>query len=409
MTAGTRPVAVAEPPATDGKDPEARLLGGLVDAAHTVPPDGLVGLVADRCERSGLRDLVVQLQDYDQQQLVAVPVEGREVPAPERLDASMAGRAFTSHVMQRADRPDGVRLWAVMLDGTDRVGVLGVTVDDDDEPVRRLVGRLAGLVADMIVTKGAYSDVFFRLRRRRPMTLPAEMQWHLLPPLLMTTPRVSVAGALEPAYEVGGDAFDYALNGDLLHLAILDAVGHGLRAAVMAGVATASYRHARRADVGLEDVYAVMDEAVGAQAQPEEFVTAQVAELDTRTGALRWVNAGHPAPLLVRDRRVVGPLDVETTLPVGFGGARPVVATERLEPGDRVLFFTDGATEQRTSRGPRLGDELFEDLAERACSAGLIVAETVRRLVASLLDQNDGKQPDDDATVVLVEWRGPAG
>lgn len=66
------------------------------------------------------------------------------------------------------------------------------------------------------------------------------MQWHLLPPLVMTTPQVSVAGALEPAYEVGDDAFDYALNDGTLHLAILDAMGHGLRAAVMANVATAA-------------------------------------------------------------------------------------------------------------------------------------------------------------------------
>lgn len=73
-----------------------------------------------------------------------------------------------------------------------------------------------------------------------------------------------------------------------------------------------------------------------------------------------------------------------------------------------MLFFTDGATEQRTRRGDRLGDVLFEDLTDRACSGGLIVAETVRRLVEALLDQTADKQPDDDATLVLLEWRGPA-
>ncbi len=111
-----------------------------------------------------------------------------------------------------------------------------------------------------------------------------------------------------------------------------------------------------------------MDDAVAGQFALDEFVTAQVAELGSRTGVLRWINAGHPAPLLIRDNRVVRPLVSRTTLPVGFGGAAPTVAREQLQAGDRVLLFTDGATEQRTRHGVRLGDTLFEDLVERACS-----------------------------------------
>jgi serine phosphatase RsbU (regulator of sigma subunit) len=312
---------------------------------------------------------------------------------------------MTHFISVQALRPDGVRLWTVMLDGSDRVGVLAVTVDADGESVRRLVRRLAGLVAELIVTKGMYTDAFFQLRRRQPMTLQAEMQWHLLPPRVLVTPRVSLGAALEPAYEVGGDAFDYALNGRMLHLAILDAMGHGLRAAAMCGIATAAYRHARRAAVGLEEIYAVMDQRVAEQFEVDEFVTAQVAELDTDTGVLRWINAGHPAPLLIRGDSM-RTLTAETTLPVGFGGAAPVVAREQLHPGDRVLLFTDGATEQMTGRGSRIGDVLFEDLVARACASGLMVAETVRRLVEALLNQTDGEAPDDDATLFMVEWTG---
>ncbi|MGV8910850.1 MAG: hypothetical protein ACOH1Y_17895, partial [Propionicimonas sp.] len=62
------------------------------------------------------------------------------------------------------------------------------------------------LVADILVTKGMYTDQLFQARRRRPMSLSAEMQWQLLPPLMMTTPQVAVAGALEPAHHVAGTA-----------------------------------------------------------------------------------------------------------------------------------------------------------------------------------------------------------
>ena len=102
------------------------------------------------------------------------------------------------------------------------------TVDDDD---RRLLRRLAGLVADMLVTKNAYTDQFFQARRREPMSVAAEIQWSLLPPLSMSVPQVAVAGILEPAYDVAGDSFDYALNDDILHVAMIDAMGHGLDAA----------------------------------------------------------------------------------------------------------------------------------------------------------------------------------
>jgi hypothetical protein len=70
------------------------------------------------------------------------------------------------------------------------------------------------------------TDSYSLARRRQPMSLAAEMQWQLLPPLTFVTSRVVIAGLLEPAYEVAGDAFDYALNGDIAHLAVIDPVGH---------------------------------------------------------------------------------------------------------------------------------------------------------------------------------------
>ena len=147
----------------------------------------------------------------------------------------------------------------------------------------------------MLVTKSLYTDRFFQARRRRPMSLSAEMQWQLLPPLMMTTPQVAVAGALEPAYDVAGDSFDYALNDDILHVCMIDAMGHGLDAAVMATLAIGAYRHARRTDVELADLYAAMDAAIAAQFEPDRFATAQMARLDVEVGRLAMGQRGPPA------------------------------------------------------------------------------------------------------------------
>lgn len=271
-----------------------RLLGTMIDRAHEMPPHLIAPLVADVIAAIGGRDVTVFLQDYDQMTLIPLPGAGLVVGEPEPIEDSVAGRAFLSDASTEQPVADGVRLFVPLLDGTDRVGVLAFSADHADENDRRLARRFAGLLADVLVTKSMYTDRFFQARRRQTMSLSAEMQWSLLPPLMMTTPQVAVAGILEPAYGVGGDSFDYALNDDILHVGIVDAMGHGLDAAVMAAVAVAAYRHARRSDVDLADLYASMDRAITTQFDEERFVTAQMARLDVGSGRLQWVNAGHP-------------------------------------------------------------------------------------------------------------------
>ena len=380
-----------------------RLLGSLLDRAHEMPPHMIAPLIAQEIAMIGGRDVEVLLQDYDQMTLVPLPGERLLVGQPQPIDGSLAGRAFqTDMSVERADG-DAVRLFVPL--GTDRVGVLVFTLDAVDDHDRRLSRRLAGLVADILVTKSMYTDRFFQARRRQPMSLSAEMQWQLLPPLMMTTPQVSVAGALEPAYDVAGDSFDYALNDDTLHMAMIDAMGHGLSAAVMSTLAIGAYRHARRFDVGLDDLYAAMDAAIASQFGPEHFATAQMARLDVGTGHLQWVNAGHPAPLLLRGHRVVSALDSPTTLPVGFGGATPLITGTTLERGDRVLFFTDGLIEEHQDGGVEFGETRLRELIERAGHDGGPVQETVRRLSHSLMLERGGITSD-DATLLLLEWRG---
>jgi serine phosphatase RsbU (regulator of sigma subunit) len=382
-----------------------RLLGSLLDRSHQMPPHMIAPLVAQEIAMIGGRDVEVLLQDYDQMTLVPLPGDRLVVGAPQPIDGSLPGRAFQTDTAVERTQDDGVRVFVPLLDGTDRVGVLAFTLDAIDDHDRRLSRRLAGLVADMLVTKSMYTDRFFQARRRQPMSLSAEMQWQLLPPLMMTTPQVAVAGALEPAYDVAGDSFDYALNDDVLHVAMIDAMGHGLNAAVMSTLAVGAYRHARRFDVGLDDLYAAMDAAIASQFAPDHFVTAQMARLDVGSGRLQWVNAGHPAPLLLRGHRLVAALDSPTTLPVGFGGATPVVTQRTLQPGDRVLFFTDGLIEEHHDGGEQFGETRLRDLIERAGHNGQPVQETVRRLSHDLMLERGGVTTD-DATLLLIEWRG---
>ncbi|WP_261569566.1 PP2C family protein-serine/threonine phosphatase [Frankia gtarii] len=380
-----------------------RLLGVLLDRAHEMPPQLIAPLVAEEVRRIGGRDVSILLQDYEQ--LVLTPLPGRNltIGEPVPIDDSPAGTAFLNAKPVEKPQADGIRMFLPLLDGSDQVGVLALTLDTVDDDDRRLLRRLAGLVADMLVTKSNYTDQFFQARRRESMSVAAEIQWSLLPPLTMLTPQVAVAGILEPAYNIAGDSFDYALNDDILHVAIIDAMGHSLDAAVLATVAIGAYRHARRADIGLAELYMFMDDAIHRQFGPDHFVTAQMMRLDIGTGHLQWVNAGHPAALLIRGRRVIQALTGPGTLPVGFGGYMPQVSEQQLQRGDRVLFFTDGLVEEHEVGGEQFGEARLISVVERV--QGKSVREMVRDLSHTLMRERRGITTD-DATLFLVEWSG---
>ncbi|MET8518169.1 PP2C family protein-serine/threonine phosphatase [Streptomyces sp. NPDC005077] len=386
-----------------------RLLGVLLDRARLLPPQLIAPLIAEEVAGIGGRDVSILLQDYAQELLVPLPGRNLHVGQPEPVAGSPAGRAFLrADVVEVPQARGGVRMYLPLLDGSDQVGVMALTLDTVGDDDRRLLRRLAGLVADMLVTKNAYTDQFFLARRREPMSVSAEIQWGLLPPLTMTMPQVAVAGILEPAYRVAGDSFDYALNDNILHLAVIDAMGHDLDAAAMATIAIGAYRHARRVFVSLAEKYAFMDDAISRQFGPDHFVTAQLMHLNIATGELELVNAGHPAPLLIRDGHVVRQLESATTLPVGFGGETPRIREHTLQRGDRVLCYTDGIIEEHLASGETFGEERLIHCVNRLGQepSGGMRAD-LRRLSHTLKKERDGRTSD-DATLFMIEWRGGA-
>jgi hypothetical protein len=375
-------------------------LAGLVHQAAQAPADDLATFLRVWGAGVGLVDLSVYLVDYQQRRLAPINPLGDD----QTLDVgtTVAGRAFTVGQQIEVSAGADVRLWTAIVDGSARLGVLGATVAQVDDDTRQLVMYLAATVAALLVSRGLYTDGFIICRRTRKMTLAAEMQWQLLPPLAMRSPTVSVSGVVEPAYEVGGDAFDYAINGRYLDFAVFDAMGHGIQSSQLAHMAVTSYRHARRNGADLPDIVAGMDEAVAAEGEGERFVTCLLSRVDLTDGHLWWITCGHPTPLLVRAGHVVGALRGEPALPLGLGSS-PVEAIEDvLEPGDRLLVFSDGMVEAHAPGGDPFGEDRLSDLLGRETLSGLDVAETTRRLIHAVLDHH-AYRLGDDATLLLVE------
>jgi hypothetical protein len=389
------------PPASDGEV----VLGSLLEAAHRLAPDDVVPTVAQHLGALGFADVTVYLVDLDQRLLVPV---GTAPADPVDIDSTVPGQVFRTQqvVVEPAPNGRGSCLWVPLIDGSDRVGVLRVTVPVADDVTLQRVKHVASLTAGLVVSKSVYGDNLVLARRLRDMDLAAEMRWSMLPPLTFTNDRVAIAGMLEPAYEIAGDAFDYAVNGDTAHVAIVDAMGHGLEASRMANLAVGSYRHSRRRGLDLVATFSAMDQVVGEQFGAEKFVTGQLVRLDLASGELNWVNAGHPRPLLWRDGKPVDDLHCETSLPLGLGYVPAEVAQVTLQPGDSVLFLTDGVVEARSPDGTFFGRSRLARLWGEAAAGGEIPAEILRRLCHSVLDHQEGRLQD-DATLLLVVWTGP--
>jgi hypothetical protein len=398
----------------------------MLRAAHALAGHDMPALVRGHIEAFGGTDAVCYLADL--QQTVLVPFLGPDEPAvgehiePLPIDSTLAGRVFQYLDVLSQQRPNGdVVLWLPLLDGSERLGVLAVTLKDAaltncEDPTRGAVAEqlhhLASLLGELIMTKTSYGDTIVRLRRRAEMGLAAEMQWSLLPPLTFACPQLSLAGVLEPAYEVAGDTFDYAVDPGVAHIAVFDGMGHGLRSAQLTVLAVAAYRHARRAGRSLADMCEQIDQVLLQTSGGQAFTTAVLVQLDSVSGALRWINAGHPEPLLIRHGQLIKSLHVAPRPPLGIdlrgtrASPKPVVGSVQLEPGDSVLLYTDGVTEARAPDGTFFGDRRLVDLIIRNLAAGLPAPETMRRVVRALLEHQQGNLSD-DASLVLVQWRAP--
>lgn len=378
----------------------------LMDLRHRGRAEDLPAVLAETAPLLGARTATVLLADYGQEALHPLR-SSRDVGASLEVESTPAGRAFTTSEHQWSDGGDGGVLWLPLLHGAERLGVLELRVGGyPPASVRHDLEIIAALVAELIASRRFYGDAVEHTRRRMPMQLAAEIIWNQLPPLTYAVDGTRVAAVLEPCYDVGGDAFDYAANADTLHIALFDTVGHGIAASALATLTLNTYRNARRSGLSLADTCRSIDKWVRAQ-YPGAFVTALMAELDMATGGYRRISAGHPAEIFLRGGRVLPALPTPDVLPLGLGhmiGRPPRVVEEQLEPGDTLVLYTDGITEARDASGALFGVDRLGAFLLDTLGRGTAAAETMRRLIQTIVSYEAGELRD-DATAAMLQWR----
>jgi phosphoserine phosphatase RsbU/P len=214
-----------------------------------------------------------------------------------------------------------------------------------------------------------------------------------LGPLTVAARYISASAAAD----IGGDLYEALDTPYGIRMIIGDVRGKGLDAVRLASIVLGSYRHVAYERADLRAIVADLDRAVARSVGDEDFVTAVLIE--ERGGTLTIVNCGHPAPLLLRRGEVITLDPPANAPPLGF---MPVVRprVERLEPGDRLLFYTDGLAEARR-------DGEFFPTAERAWRllGHGTVGDGLASLESALVEWVRG-QLDDDIALVLMEYAG---
>jgi len=288
----------------------------------------------------------------------------------------------------------------------ERQGVLEVTLGGDTRTEVPEEVESVGVLFGYLVTAGdLWTDEFHLARRVREMSLAAEIQWSLLPLAAFESPEISIAGALEPAYEVGGDAFDYACGPRTLTLGVFDSMGHGLTAARLSSLCVAAFRNARRAGRSIEEQADRIHQTLLPAFDDEGYSTGVIFSIDLRSpGETMVINGGHERPFLQRDEGSAELIELVADIPFGMPFATSRHAQPfPLQPGDRLTLFTDGVIEAQPDGGEMFGLDALARLLEEF--RGDPPRETSRRVTQAARDHRAANLKD-DATVVIVDIPG---
>ena len=240
-------------------------------------------------------------------------------------------------------------------------------------------------------------------RMEEELNIARTIQRDLLPSQLPSIGWFRAAGSSIPSRAVGGDYFDVReLGPDMFACVIADVSGKGVSAALLAALLQGAFFVASEGPVEIEKIMARVNRFLNERAKGEKYATVFYCTLH-RSGELRWSNAGHPKPYVVRADSELLPLE-STGLPLGMlDSAAYGIKSIHLQPGDKVVLFSDGVSEAESVEGKFFDSnglkETLRGLASNDC------VELNAKLVEAVEDFSDGVEIGDDITTLVLEYR----
>ncbi len=385
-------------------------LGVAESALRAAPPTALVStasaLLAKHAQAAQVHLLLADYGLTVLQPVTHLPCTG---DATDVRDGGAAGRAFTAEapVIEVTGDPGMVVVHLPVSVRGDRLGILSVHLPEHAtrgaSGVLELAAFATALGHELLVAERD-TDLYLQARRRKRLTLAAEMQWQLLPGRGFSREEFTLGAHLEPAYAVGGDNFDWTVTDDSLTITVTDGQGHGIQAALLTNLTVNALRNARRAGISLEDQACLADQAVYGEYGGKLSAPTLLLSIDLASGLTHVVDAGSPQLFRLRDSTAQQvPLDAQ--LPLGMFEETEYRAEQfALEPGDRLVIVSSGVHAAQRADTSAFGERALRETIAATRSAS--THETARSLVDGLVQYHGGGDLPSDAAVVCLDWRG---
>jgi sigma-B regulation protein RsbU (phosphoserine phosphatase) len=218
-------------------------------------------------------------------------------------------------------------------------------------------------------------------------------------------PGLDVAFLNIPSSKVGGDYYEVMpLSEREIVFSINDVAGHGIPAALLVAVFRSSFVHMLRLGSGIAATIGHLNRLIAETTEANLYVTSFTCKVDATSGALEYINAGHPSPLVVRGGEVLalegGGLAVGMFAEVDFP-----VARFQLQPGDVLVFYTDGVVEAADEREEEYSRQRLE--AAAMAHRDLPAAGLQASLLEDIRTFCDRGEFADDLTLMVVKYLGP--
>jgi predicted permease len=309
----------------------------------------------------------------------------------------------------------GVRIAVPLRTSHEIVGVLLLGSPDSREAFTaaetKLLGGAASIFALLIENARLNERALEQETLRRDLSLAAEVQKRLLPTELPVAEIAEFSAASLPARSIGGDYYDFLdVGGRRLGIALADVSGKGIAAALIMSAVQASLRiMAADRDIPLPRLLANINEFLYRTTPGNKYATFFYALLDGERRQLRYVNAGHNPPMLVRaaGSAAAAPDVHELTVGGAVVGMLPGLtyeeATVDLSTGDVLLAFTDGVTEAHDPADAEFGEDRLKDLLRQV--AHLPAVGIAARVSAALKDWIRDAEQFDDLTFIVMKVR----
>ena len=239
------------------------------------------------------------------------------------------------------------------------------------------------------------------------LDMAKEIQKNMLPksfPLFPEYEDINVYAIMNPAKEVGGDFYDaFTVDEDHVAFLIADVSGKGIPAAMFMALSKVIIKTQEIASVDPGKAFTAVNDTLREGNDINFFVTAWIGVMNTKTGELKYVNAGHNPPLFARKSGHYEFLrDISGPVLTALEGFPYKVHTLQLQKGDRLFLYTDGVTEAENAAHEQYGAKRLKDFLN--ATSKISIRSLVKEVECDVSKFVDGNTPSDDITILMFEY-----